>query len=209
MLARVEGNADRGAETEPAREKAPRLRRALAVAIDMGLWSAPFWVARRRMRPAGSGTGESEWARRARQAARPGWTVLEQQLGTPGQWIAGVRTVDRRTGRRVAPWRSLVLAAFSLARGELTRRLWSAARPSPVDAQERAREVRVIVDAHRDDEEATHAALFDYHRDDRIPDPNGAHLFLVPLALGVLESQLGKRLAPTVVVLRSDRATAD
>jgi hypothetical protein len=197
--------ADSEAEEAPALEQAPRGRRTLAGIIDAGVWSAPMWIAVRRMRAAEDGAAAGERAARAGQAAKFGWAVLGQQLGTPGEWIAGVRTVDRRSGRRLALWRSLAAASLALAAAELTRRARDSAEVERPDAHERERAVREIWEKHRDDVPARNAALMDYYAEHRVATPDPARWLLLPLALGLVQSRLRKRLAPTVVVVRRGR----
>ena len=127
--------------------------------------------------------------------------MLGQQVGTPGQWVAGVRTVDRRTGRRWrcgGRWRRRRdVGGNALARGLRHSRpvLWP-------DPQEREREIRAIRDAHRGDEDAMNAALMDYYGEHGAPAIDLARVLYVPLGLALVQSLLRKRLTPTAVVRR-------
>ena len=47
---------------------------------------------------------------------------MRTQIASPGERLSGVRTVDRRTGRRVALWRTLLLVTVRAAGAELVRR---------------------------------------------------------------------------------------
>ena len=62
--------------------------------------------------------------------------MLREQLRSPGQRLLGTITVDRRTGRRVALWRTLAVAGARAAAAELTRRL----EPAQTPERERERE---------------------------------------------------------------------
>ena len=88
-------------------ERAPRWRETGAGARRHGARSAALsWLARRR--------DSSAWTARSRGCSRWPEEVLREQLRTPGQLLLGTRTVDRRTGARVALWRTLVLPASQL-----------------------------------------------------------------------------------------------
>jgi hypothetical protein len=108
-------------DVEP--KPAPRIRQTLAGLIDAGVMAVPAVIQWRRA-----------WRHRdtERPAARPpGWmgmlgpvvAVLGEQVGTPGGWIMSVRTVDRRTGGRIALWRTLTVALVGVATRLLSRRL--------------------------------------------------------------------------------------
>jgi hypothetical protein len=128
-----------GAEPIPSPTPAPRARKALAGLIDSAVLALPAALyLRRALRASGAG----------RPAARPpGWTrmltpavaVLGEQVGTPGSLIMGVRTVDRRTGRRLALWRTLTVALAQVATRLLIRRL----TPHPVVPSEAERGQRL------------------------------------------------------------------
>ncbi len=131
------------AETTVTPAPAPRVRQALAGLIDAALMALPTaiyglraWRARETERPAAR---PPDWMR----MLAPAFAVLGEQVGTPGGWIAGVRTVDRRTGRRLSLWRTLAVALAQVATRVLSRRLTpSPALPSEDERRQRAREVR-------------------------------------------------------------------
>jgi hypothetical protein len=125
-----------GAEPTPA----PLVRKALAGLIDAAVLALPTAIYWRRAWRAG---------KTEHPAPRPpGWTrmltpavaVLGEQLGTPGGWIMGVRTVDLRTGRRLALWRTLTVALTQVATRLLSRRL----TPRPVFPSEDERRQQVL-----------------------------------------------------------------
>ena len=143
-------------------------------------------------------------ARRAGRRAAPLNALVEvvrEQVGSPGQHLLGVRTVDRRTGERVALPRSLALAATASAGSLLTRRV----SPGGNDGRQRAvedywRALREIDARHPDDPEA---AARD--RLELAPPPLGIDIrvALAPtLAVVLATSILRRRLAPTVQALK-------
>jgi hypothetical protein len=79
------------AEISPA----PPWRRALAAIADIAIVGGVAWLWRRRAGSA-AGVGRTRWA----PLLRPSGEMVREQLGSPGQHLLGVRTVDRRTGRR-------------------------------------------------------------------------------------------------------------
>jgi hypothetical protein len=125
---------------------------------------------------------------------------VREQLVSPGQRLAGVRTVDRRTGRRVALWRTLVLVGVRTG-GQL-----AAARLAPpvlTPERERAAEaMRAEVDEvrrkHRDDPAAMQAEMREVHARHRVPGPNLAAAIGPSLALAAINNRLQRRLAPIV-----------
>jgi hypothetical protein len=209
MLAQVGEQPDTEPSREPALAPAPRGRRAIAGLVDAALWSVPLAIKLRQMRR-GEGTGDGgERAKRARRAATLGWGALGQQLGTPGQRIVGLRTVDRRTGRRLALWRSLAVAGVALAGDAIASGLRSSGARQRPDPQERERAVRAIREAHRRDEAAANRALTDYFREHQGPPIDLTRLIYVPLAVNLVQSRLRKRLAPTTVVRREQIGERD
>jgi hypothetical protein len=121
---------------------ASRVRQALAGLIDAGVTVLPTvvyglraWRARGTERPAAR---PPDWMR----MLAPAFAVLGEQVGTPGGWIAGVRTVDRRTGRRLALWRTLAVTLVQVATRVLSRRLTPRpVLPSEGERRQRASEV--------------------------------------------------------------------
>src|SRR5947209_5450234 len=92
--------------------KAPAWRRTGANLADAAFFGALFWLARSRGLAREGSAG-------ARLMAVP-VEVLREQLRSPGQRLLGTRTVDRRTGTRVALWRTLALGGSRVAAAELT-----------------------------------------------------------------------------------------
>lgn len=175
---------------------APRWRQTGSGLIDVGVLAGLRWLARR-----GELTGAEKLITRA---AGTGQRVLREQLRSPGQLLLGTRTVDRRTGRRVALWRTLALAGVGVASRELVRRL------APFEGPERRRaqaafasESHEIYARHPQASPEREAALRELYR--RHPpgsvsaDP--VRIFLPPLLAGLLGAGLRRRLAPTVEVL--------
>jgi uncharacterized RDD family membrane protein YckC len=111
---------------------APGWRRTLAGLIDVAIAGSVAW----RLRPR---VGSATVSRQNRSAALfgPVAELVREQLGTPGQRLLGVRTVDRRTGRRVELWRTLVLFGARIGGQLLARRLTPAVQ---TPEQERQRE---------------------------------------------------------------------
>jgi hypothetical protein len=176
-------------------DPAPRWRRMLAGAVDSAIVGGAVWFSRRRSVNGGIDRAAG-WAR----LFGPASELIHQQIGSPGQRLLRLRTVDRRTGRRPELWRTLVLLGADAGGWLLMRR----AAPAPLTAsQERDRltfldELNAIEQRHRDDPGAREAArrrLFE-----RQP-PSGvatlgrtAGLILVS---GLLKSRLRRRLTPT------------
>ncbi len=196
-----------GAEPSAKPTPAPRGREALASLIDMVTIGLPYALFARRA--AGGAEG-----RALRGAAGGRWELwgrvfnwvrpaLDEQVGSPGAWIVGLRTVDSRTGRRVALWRTLVLTLARAATGELQRRAVGV-RSSVAEAEHAkfARELRAIREAHADDPDARNDAIKRLYS-----ERGGVDVRFNPLRVlggvagGVLANRwLRRRLAPTVVV---------
>ena len=69
-----------------------------------------------------------------------------EQIASPGQRLLGVRTVDRRTGRRTELWRTGLLLGASVAGRRLTRA--AEARACPEAEPERERFLPELRDIH-------------------------------------------------------------
>ncbi|HTA34875.1 MAG TPA: hypothetical protein VK721_15745 [Solirubrobacteraceae bacterium] len=183
-------------------KSAPRARRMLAGAIDAALVGGGTWLWRKRR------GGESARAARWMPVLELAAESLRQQLRSPGQLLLGLRTVDRRTGRRLELWRTLVLLGAGVARGVFMRRL---APPRLTPEQERDRsgfldELNAIQARHPDDavaREAERRQLFE-RQHNQVPDIL-RHTAAPMLAIGLLNSRLRRRLAPTTEVLAEDR----
>jgi hypothetical protein len=170
----------------------------LAGAIDAALVGSGTWLWRKRR------GGESARAARWMPVLEPAVQSLREQLRSPGQLLLGLRTVDRRTGRRLDLWRTLVLLGVGVARPMLARRL---APPPLTPEQERDRsgfldELNAIQTRHPDDaiaREAERRQLFE-RQHNQVPDIL-RHTAVPMLVLGLLNNRLRRRLAPTTEVL--------
>jgi hypothetical protein len=183
---------------------APRARQTLAGLIDAAVMALPTAIyGLRAWRARGTG----------RPAARPpGWmsmlapasALVGEQVGTPGSWIMGVRTVDKRTGSRLALWRTLTVALVHVVTRLLGRRL--APRPEiPTEAERRQRwsEIQAIKERYADDEDALSAELM-RHQAERRGDVTVNIWPPVVAGLGstLVNRAVRRRLAPTLVVSR-------
>ncbi len=180
------------------RAKAPAWRRTGANLFDMAFFGALFWLARSRGL-AREGTVV------ARLMAMP-VEVLREQLRSPGQRLLGTRTVDRRTGRRLALWRTLALIGARAAGAELTRRLEPVRTPDLEREREAAR--AAISDVMRRHPQATPeraAELQAAHARHSASMPSLPRTIAPSLAVGVIAIRLRRRLAPTVEVLAGER----
>jgi hypothetical protein len=200
-----------GAET-PELTPAPRGARLLAAMIDAATIGVPSFLYMRRAQRSADGRAQlgklgGQWNR----VIGPVRASLDQQVGSPGGWVVGLRTIDSRTGRRVALWRTLVLALARIAMGMLQRRTFGVNTPtSQAEHASFARELEAIKHAHPDDPEARNDAMMRLYRErERRVDVN---LFGWRMLAGIVGSVLvnqwlRRRLAPTVVV-SSRAATA-
>jgi hypothetical protein len=182
---------------------APGWRRTLAGLIDVAIAGGVAW----RLRPR---VGSAAVSRQNRSAALfgPVAELVREQLGTPGQRLLGVRTVDRRTGRRVELWRTLVLFGARIGGQLLARRLTPAVQ-TPEQERQRERfieELKALNERHPAGSavrEAEMSALMERH-----PGPVGISPWrsIGPsLAFGLLNSALRRRLARTTEVLVRQR----
>jgi hypothetical protein len=194
----------RSAEETPSGEirPAPAVRRMLAGAIDAAIVAGATRLWRHRQ-----GGGNAR-AARSTGLFEPALQSLRQQLRSPGQLLLGVRTVDRRTGRRLELWRTLVLLGVGVARVTLVRRL---APPKLTPEQERDRrgfldELNAIQARHPDDEAARESERQQLFARQHNQLPDILRRTAVPaLALGLLNKRLRRRLAPTTEVLAEAR----
>jgi len=187
-------------------QPATRRQRALAGLIDLavtGLFLGAWW----RWRGAGAARQDRPRARgRVGRAAllrvlREG---IEEQLGSPGERLVGIRTVDRRTGRRVELWRTIVVALVRLG-GQLAGRSLQPepAQRDPGEEEQTRQEILAIKERFADDPEARDAALMEHYRTHRQP----VHVDLARplasiLAVSIVNGRLRRRLAPTILVDR-------
>jgi hypothetical protein len=181
--------------------EAPRARAALAGLIDAGVMVVPTAVVWRRTMRAGA-AGGSYRPPRWTSALAPAFAVMGEQLGTPGDWIMGVRTVDKRTGARIALWRTLTVALVRIA----GRRLAGQLSPPPViltDMEQRQQrsEIEAIKERHRDDEDALNAELMRHYSEHRVNPRAGLwRVFAAGLGSVLVNRVVRRRLAPTVVI---------
>jgi len=177
--------------------RAPRWRGALAGLLDAALVGGLVWLRSRGEPPAQAVTG-LRWLRFVPADA------VREQLATPGQRLLGIRTVDRRTGERVALWRTAALVGTALAAQRLAQQL-APPRPTAEQAREReafGAEVREVMRRHPQDSPAREAELRELAA--RHPGARGPGVLRAvgpALAAGVLSNRLRRRLAPTVEVL--------
>jgi hypothetical protein len=180
-------------ETSPA----PRWRRALAGLADIAIVVGVAWLRRRR----GDARGPGD-ARLASLSGSAG-ELIREQLGSPGQRLFGVRTVDRRTGERVTPWRTLLLFG-ARAGGELLVGRLARVGQTPERERERERfmeEMRALNKRHPPGSPGRNAELSALT--ERSPGPviaNPAPAMAAGLAMALINSRLRRRLAPTTEV---------
>jgi hypothetical protein len=173
---------------------APRPRQLLAGLIDATVIAALGWGVRRTGR-----AGDTQAAMRVLAAAGQ---LAREQLRSPGQRLLGLRTVDARTGRRVALWRTLVVVGADSAGEHLARRL---APPAVTPEQERERErfleeLAAIHERHRDDPEAAEAERRLLYRRHPPVTSNMLRAMAPGLTAGLVNRRLRRRLAPTAEV---------
>lgn len=184
---------------------APRALRTLAGLIDaavLGLLAALYL--RRIWR---RGPGADGALKHLPQRARPfglGVSVIGEQLGTPGGWIVGLRTVDRRTGRRLALWRTLAVALLGLLAQVARRRLLpTPPTMSESEHEEFGRELRAIEEAYPGDGRRLAEASSRFYEERRVEVNRRRSLAAIAPAL--INIGLRRRLAPTVVVVSPRR----
>jgi hypothetical protein len=191
----------------PELREAPRVRQALAWLIDVSFVAG---VAFARRRAAGRSLFHAEPAQRS--PARSAVEVLMwpmavvQHVGSPGERLAGVRTVDRRTHRPVTLSRALVLTVATAGLRALRTGLTPPAitEEDRLRHQEMSRRVPEIQRLHPDDREARQAAMTELFREYGPARNTLGPMLAVTLATSLLERQLQRRIAPTVAVLDRD-----
>lgn len=166
-----------------------RPRQAFATLIDVALAGAVAWSQRGR-----ANAGVLRWLRLLPAEA------VREQLRTPGQRLLGIATVDTRTGRRVALWRTLVLLAVGAAGQALSARLRGREDP---DAERRREAVRRDLDeiarGHADDRAARQAAMQRSLGEHEPPSiyPGLLRAIAPAFVVSTLNRRLRRRLAPT------------
>jgi hypothetical protein len=179
-------------------DRAPRWRRSGANLVDAALLGGLWWLARSRGLV-------RDGSRAARLLALPG-DPLREQLRSPGQLLLGTLTVDRRTGRRVALWRTAAVLAAGAASEELTRRLRGPEAPERErDNEAYFAEMQAIMRRHPQASPEREAELQDLYGRHRRAMPSLPRLIAPSLAVSLVSSRLRRRLAPTVEVLARGR----
>ncbi len=193
---------DNTATTDTGIEPAPLARRLLAGLIDAAVVSLPVVLQARRTWRAGRVGGAVARLPR-RTSMLPGvLEILGEQVGTPGGWTMGVRTVDKRTGGRLALWRTLVVALVQIGTRLLSQPLNPRpAIPSETEHRQRSDEIQTIKERHAEDEEALNAELMSHYAKHRMDVPIRTWPILVASTL--LNRWIRRRLAPTVVIARA------
>ncbi|MGO9487789.1 MAG: hypothetical protein ACLQBB_02030 [Solirubrobacteraceae bacterium] len=178
--------------------KAPTWRRTGAGLIDMAFFGALWWFARSRGLLRERGVA-------AQLMALPG-ELLREQLRSPGQRVLGTLTVDRRTGRRLALWRTLALVAARAAAAEITRRLEPAHSPELEREREAAgAELGEIMRRHPQASPEREAELQAAYARHRTSMPSLPRTVAPSLLTGIVTTRLRRRLAPTVEILARGR----
>jgi hypothetical protein len=197
----IQGMEDEHGAVEVA--PASRRRRAIAKLTDMAIWGTIGWFLRDR----GAEGAPSGFASARRWLARLGplQSILAEQTGSPGLWLAGIQTVDRRTGKRVALWRTAVIVG-SRAAGEAAAGCLKPEPPAPISESERRqreREIRDIEERFAGDADARSRALMEHYMEHHQPVTVNISRPLVLGVLGtILNGRLRRRLAPTILVSR-------
>ena len=180
--------------------RAPRWRSMVAGLVDAALLAGIAWAFRGRVKgPAGG---------RALALLGSAGEFAREQIASPGQRLLGVRTVDRRTGRRTELWRTALLLGTSVAGQQLTARLRPGLNP---DAESEGdaflTELREIHERHPVDSPelaAERRALYERHTV-TVFGPDLMQAMGVSAAVTMLNRRLRRRLAPTVEVLARGR----
>jgi hypothetical protein len=196
-----------GAKSNPQLTAAPRGRRALAGVINAVVIVGPLALRMRhiwRNRGGDHSQLDRHGGRRRARIAGPTTRLIEEQIGTPGAWVAGVRTVDRRTAQRVALWRSVVLLLAQLAIDALQHRLFAVqAATSDAGQADLKSELQAIEATHADDPDARNHAIMQLYKERKLDVKVPIWRPLAGIAGSVLINHwLRRRLAPTVVVVR-------
>jgi hypothetical protein len=187
---------------------APRARRTLAGLIDASTFGLLFalyvrwkWRSGREPGPDHNPAGLERWLR----LLNPVLGVVSEQLGTPGAWIVGLRTVDPRTGRRVALWRTLAVVLLGVLTEAGRRRLTPPVPPiSESERGEFGREMRAIREGYADDGKLQREAMSRFYEQHRV-DVNPLRWLPAIAGAALINNRLRRHLAPTVVVVSRPR----
>jgi hypothetical protein len=183
--------------------QAPRRRRWTADALDAAVLAAvlaPYWRRIQERAARGAGPGAS------RELAPlgvvvPAVQVLSEQLGTPGRLLAGLRAVDRRTGRRPALWRTLAVIGGERLVASARGRVFGA--PPQADGEQAERERRELREIWEGglEEPARREALLRHYREHRLTGSfNPTRILLGAGGAALVNRVLRRRLAPLVLV---------
>jgi hypothetical protein len=187
---------------------APRARRTLAGLIDTATLGLLYAFYLRGILRGGQDAGPNPDAVRLQRRLRllpPALGILSEQLGTPGGWIAGLRIVDRRTGRRVALWRTLAVVLLKAVTEAARRRLTPSPAPIPDSEHEDfARELQRISERYPDDGERPAEATSRFYAQHRV-EVNPWRWLPAIVGAALIDNRLRRRLAPTAVVLARQR----
>jgi hypothetical protein len=181
---------------------APRARRLFAGLINVGVVALPTAIHWRRAMRAARNGGRPARAPRWTSVLGPVLAIVAEQVGMPGDWVMGVRTVDQRTGARIALWRTLTVQLARIAARLLIRRQM----PPPVmttDAERRRQfsEIKAIEERHRDDENARNAELMRHYSDNGVNGGSAPwRMLLASIGSALLNQLIRRRLAPPVVI---------
>ncbi len=178
--------------------RAPRWREMLAGLLDVSLVGGLLWLVRRQQGGAAAAAERLRWLRYVPADA------LREQLRTPGQRLLGIRTVDRRTGQRVALWRTLALVGVAGGSQLIVNRL----KPPDTPAQEREREafveeMQAIMRRHPQrspERDAERQALLARHQS-TLPGRDLQRALALTFLAGLVTRRLRRRLAPTREIL--------
>jgi hypothetical protein len=196
---------DGGPELVPATRPQKALAGAVDTAFALALVGVSWWSHN-------GGAGRRELADRMGRlvALTPLKGIVDEQLGTPGAWVAGIRTVDQRTGKRVALWRTVLIVSARMGMRAAAQRLTKPSPPiSEAEQEQRARELQAIRERFADDEDARNAALMDHYREHQLPvQANFARPLAITLGSAVVNNRLRRHLAPTKLVGRRAGVTA-
>jgi hypothetical protein len=182
-------------------KRAPLAARTAASLIDAAVMGAAGYALRTQGSPADERDKESKARRdKARRSIAPFRDALAEQVGSPGQWVVGVRLVDVRTGKRLALWRTVARAGLAIGSELLLDRY---VRVSSVAHEQFRQEIERLRALHHEDSEALQQAVMLLYRD-RGPVGHGLRPATVRL-VGLARTRLTRMLARTVVVDVTDR----
>jgi hypothetical protein len=129
----------------------------------------------------------------------PASALLRQQFGSPGQRLLGLRTVDRRTGQRMGPLRSLSMFGVGVGGVLATRRFIPLETPEHVRERGRMKaEMKAIAQRHPHDPETRRQELLALFG--RTEVPSAGPMLAASVGVGLVNALLRRRIAPTVEI---------